>query len=133
MELPKNENTFIFKSTGNATKKPYEGRFTVVCSLNTAQRYQVELEKTRLMADYRNPTDGLMGLAIVLSNLRVRITDAPEWWKQSNEGFGIDDENVLVELYDETLKAEEKWRQTVITAGETKTTTEEKETNKDPS
>lgn len=110
MDLPKNEAVFDFESTGGTTGKKYDGQFTVVCILNMSRKHQLEIEKTRLMADFSNPTETLFGLATILANLRVRIVNAPEWWKQSGGGFNLMDEDVLVALYDKVMEAEAKWR-----------------------
>lgn len=111
MDLPKNEAVFDFDMTGSDTGRRYEGRFTVRCVLNMAQKHALELEKTRLMGNYASPTDGLAGIAVVLANLRVKIVDAPEWWKQSLGGYEIMDEDVLVALYQKIQEAENKWRE----------------------
>lgn len=111
MDLPKNEAAFDFNVTGSTTDKKYEGQFTVVCILNMARKHQLEIEKTRLMADFSNPTETLFGLATILANLRVRIVDSPEWWKQSGGGMNLMDEDVLVALYDKVMDAEAKWRE----------------------
>ena len=47
---------------------------------------------------------------MILANLRVRITDGPEWWKQSAGGGTIQDEAVIVTLYDKVMEAEAVWR-----------------------
>ena len=60
MELPKNEATFDFDHTGLETGTKYEGRFTVLCSLSVSKRHELELEKTRLCADYLNPTSACL-------------------------------------------------------------------------
>lgn len=109
MDLPKNEAVFDFDFTSELGKK-YDGRFTVVCLLDMGQKHRLELEKTRLMGNYSNPTDGLIGIALVLATLRVKIIDAPEWWKQSGGGFSIKDEDALVALYDKVQTAEVEWR-----------------------
>ncbi len=113
MDLPKNEAVFDFDYSGATTGKKYDGQFTVVCMLNMARKHALEIEKTRLMADFQNPTDGLFGLATVLANLRVRITDAPEWWRQSQGGFNLLDEDALVALYDKVIEQEAKWRESL--------------------
>lgn len=113
MDLPKNEAVFDFEYTGLTTGKKYDGQFTVVCVLNMMRKHALEIEKTRLMADFQNPTDGLFGLAVVLANLRVRIVEAPEWWKQSQGGFNVMDEDALVALYDKVVEQEAKWRETL--------------------
>lgn len=110
MSLPKNEKTFDFNHVGETTAKKYEGQFTVRCSLNMGMKHQLELEKSRLLADFLNPTSELAGIALILSNLRVKISDAPEWWKQSGGGFNLEDEDVLVELYKALVEKELEYR-----------------------
>jgi hypothetical protein len=113
MELPKNEATFEIDVVGDTTFKHYDGQFTVRCILTMGQKHSMELEKSRLLGSYTNPTEELLGYAIIFSNLRHKIVEGPEWWKQSNGGSSIKDENVLVALYDKVLKAEDEWRQSV--------------------
>jgi hypothetical protein len=118
MDLPKKESTFEFEHVAAASGKKYDGKFTVRTILNMGQRHQLEMEKTRLMADYVNPTDGLAGIAVILSKLRVHIIDGPEWWKQSAGGFLVDDEDALVALYDKVIEAENKWKNDLKKKGE---------------
>ena len=109
MNLPDKESVFDFDFTSELTGKKYEGRFTILCRLDMGQKHRLELEKTRLLGNYANPTDGLAGIAIILANLRTKITDAPDWWKQSNGGYLIEDEDALVTLYDKVVAAEAEW------------------------
>lgn len=111
MDLPSKEKTFDFDHVGEDTGKKYEGRFTVLCVLNVGQKHALALEKTRLMGNYANPTDDLSGFATILANLRAKIVDAPEWWKQSNGGSIIDDESALVVLYRKVQEAEFEWKE----------------------
>ncbi len=98
---------------GDTTFKEYEGQFTVRCILTMGQKHAMELEKSRLLGSYVNPTEELRGLAIILANLRHKVVDGPEWWKQSGGGSNLKDENVLVDIYNKVLKAEDEWRQKV--------------------
>jgi hypothetical protein len=111
MDLPNKERTFEFEHVGEMMEKEYKGRFTVLCVLNIGQKHALSLEKTRLLGNYPNPTDDLAGLAIILSNLRAKIVDAPEWWKQSNGGTLIDDEDAIVALYRKVEEAEIEWKE----------------------
>jgi hypothetical protein len=111
MDLPNKEHVFDFEYVGADTGKKYEGRFTVLCILNMGQKHKLELEKTRLLGNYQNPTDGLLGMAIILATLRTKIVDAPEWWKQSVGGTLVEDEDALVALFDKVAAAEDEWRQ----------------------
>lgn len=110
MDLPKNERTFFFEEKGDATLETYKGEFTVLCVPDMRARRAIEVEKSRLSADVANPTDNLAGLAIILANLRVRITNGPTWWDESFGGYSIVDENITVMLYDKVLEQEDLWR-----------------------
>lgn len=111
MDLPSKEKTFDFEHIGETTGKKYDGRFTVLCVLNVGQKHSLALEKTRLLGNYANPTDDLAGLAIILANLRAKIVEAPEWWKQSNGGASLDDEDAMVVLYRKVQEAEFQWKE----------------------
>ena len=113
MELPKNEATFDVDVLGDTTFKNYNGQFTCRCILNLGQKHSMELEKSRLLGSYTNPTEDLKGLATIFANLRAKLVDGPEWWKQSLGGSAINDENILIELYRKVEKAEDEWRQKV--------------------
>ncbi len=113
MNFPSVERTFYFDYTTQFGNR-YEGNFTVKCLLSAGEKHRLELEKTRLLGNSINPTDELVGLAVVLSNLRHRITDAPNWWAQSRGGETIQEEDVLAELYAKTQDAEIEWRRELI-------------------
>jgi hypothetical protein len=113
MELPNNESTFDVDVVGETTFKHYEGQFTVRCVLNMGQKHAMELERTRLLGNYANPTEELSGIAIIFASLRAKVTDGPEWWKQSVSGTTIKDENVLIDIYGKAVKAETEWREKV--------------------
>jgi hypothetical protein len=108
--LPKNEQSFDIDIVGDTTGLPYKGTFSAKCILNMAGKHAMELEKTRLQADYANPSAGLAGIAIALSTIRAKITEGPAWWKDSEGGATIIDENVVFKLYDECNKLEANWR-----------------------
>lgn len=114
MDLPSKENTFDLEHVGEDTGKRYEGRFTVLCTLNIGQKHALALEKTRLLGNYPNPTDELAGFAILLANLRAKVIDGPEWWKQSIGGSLIEDESVLVDLYRKVQEAELEWKEDLM-------------------
>src|ERR1035437_9147173 len=113
MELPSNESTFEVELVGDTTFKKYDGQFTCRCVLTMGQKHALELEKNRLLGNHANPTSDLEGIAIIFANLRAKIVNSPEWWKQSLGGAAISDENVLIELFNKVEKAEQEWRQKV--------------------
>ena len=113
MELPKNEAVFEVSIEGDTTFKRYEGQFTVRCVLTMGQKHAMEMDKTRLLGNYNYPTDSLAGLAEIFANLKAKVVDGPEWWKQSLGGTSIKDENVLIDVYNKAQEAEKTWRQKV--------------------
>lgn len=111
--LPKNEQSFDIDMVGETTNLQYKGTFTAKCVLNIAGKHSLELEKTRLMADYANPSAGLAGIAIALATIRAKIVDGPAWWKDSDMGSTIMDENVIFKMYDECNRVEASWRESL--------------------
>lgn len=109
MDLPSTQTAFDFEFTSELGKK-YDGQFTVNCLLNMRQKHLLELEKTRLLGNYPNPTDELAGIAVILANLRGRIVNGPTWWEQSDGGYNIADIDVLTALYNRVIAAEAEWR-----------------------
>lgn len=109
MDLPTTQSVFDFNFTSELGNK-YDGRFTVKCVLDMRSKHALELEKTRLLGNFASPTDELAGISIILATLRVRIVDAPEWWKQSDGGYNISDFDALTALYGKVLNAEVEWR-----------------------
>jgi len=109
MDLPETQSAFDFNFTSELGKK-YDGQFTVNCLLSMRQKHILELEKTRLLGNYVNPTDELAGIAVILANLRGRIVDGPTWWQQSDGGYNLTDIDVLTALYNKVLGAEAEWR-----------------------
>jgi hypothetical protein len=111
MELLGKERVFEVDCVGEITGKRYEGKFTVLCSLNIGQKHALALEKTRLLGNYPSPTEDLIGLATLLATLRTKITDGPEWWKQSRGGSTLEDEEIVVVIYEKIQEAERAWRE----------------------
>lgn len=109
MDLPTTQSVFDFDFTSELGKK-YDGQFLVHCVLNMRQKHSLELEKTRLLGNYANPTDELAGIAVILSNLRSRIISGPTWWEQSDGGYNLADIDVLTALYNKVIQAETEWR-----------------------
>ena len=108
--LPKNEKSIELDVIGDVSGLPYKGKFILTCILDLGGKHNLELEKTRLMADYANPSNGLAGIAITLSTVRAKIVKAPDWWDELDRGAKIRDENVVLRLYDECNRVEEEWR-----------------------
>lgn len=129
--LPKNEKTFDVDVVGDTTGVKYQGQFTVLCVLDMEGKHTLELEKTRLMADYANPSRGLFGIATSLATIRAKVVSSPAWWKNTSDGATIKDENVIFDIYDKCIEMEKEWRKELKEASdeaveESQPSTEEK-------
>jgi hypothetical protein len=113
MDFGKTEKTFYFDYTTMLGRR-YEGNFTVKCLLNMGEKHRMELERARLLGNNSNPTNELLGLAIIFSTLRAKIVDAPNWWTQSRNGETLQEEDLLGELFAKVDDAEIAWRKEFI-------------------
>jgi hypothetical protein len=95
---------------GADTNFHYCGTFTVKALLNIGEKAAVEVQKSVIKSELSNASTTLEAYANILSNLRVRIIDAPDWWKSSRGGMTIDDEDALIELFELVMKQEDEWR-----------------------
>jgi len=113
MSLPDRNRTFYFDYTdefGNRT----EGNFTIKCRLTMRERHAMELEKSRALGGNQNPTNALMGIAVMAATLSTHIVKSPNWWEQSNNGMDLEDENVVVALYDQLTSEQLAWRDELV-------------------
>ena len=109
MDLPKNQKSFEISYLGEITGKKYEGTFTVKCVLNLAEKRKVEIERSTLSADLNNPTDSLSAIATIVSNLRVRVVESPDWFKQSVQTLDVLDEDVLFHIFSKCMEKSDEW------------------------
>ena len=109
MDLPKNEKSFHFKHAGELTGRIYEGEFLVKCVLNLADKRTLEVEKSALSLDLTNPSGNLAAISDVVANLRVRVIDSPDWFKQAVNSLDILDDELFFEVYGECLEASAAW------------------------
>jgi hypothetical protein len=113
MMLPVNEKTFLISTVGQFSQKKYEGQFTFKCKLTMVEKYRLEMEKSRMMADIKGPTDGLENIVAILATIKTRVIKSPEWWTQSNFGLDMIDDNVVLDVYEKCLQSEIDWEKEV--------------------
>ena len=120
MELPEKQRTFYFDHKDEYGDRR-EGNFTVKCRLTMRERQSMELNKSQLLGGYRVPTDALMGISVMVATLNTHITESPEWWKQSDSGLDLEDESIVVDLYDMLTTEQIAWREELTKYTEEKT------------
>jgi len=110
IDLPQNTFSFNFECLGEITGNKYDGNFESLCVLSVGKKHELEVEKTKLKLDFKNPTDGLESISYLLAVLKVRLINAPTWWEQSRNGFDLLDENIIIALYSKVMEGEENWK-----------------------
>lgn len=107
--IPDKDQEFELKVTGTLTKEKYLGTFK--CRIpNLRTQAQIAKTKAFLNAGYDESLDAqAKNLHHMVSYLKHTITEAPEWFSESESGYDLYDVNVVEEIYRKVLGYEEAW------------------------
>jgi len=108
MASPKAEGTvFNIHLTGNITGKTWDGDFRAKPILTFRDRLGVDRMRRELLGGDGTTADTEAAAAAkVISELAYRLTEWPEWWKESKGGLDLADVNVMQEVYKAAEKVE---------------------------
>lgn len=112
-KLPATEGTFFIDVVGEMTNQTFKGEFS--CKIPNL-RDQALISKHRaylngdLVAYLDAPT---LRLHQMISYLRYTLTKFPSFWKESDQGYELMDQNVIEDVYNKALEFEEEWMSTV--------------------
>lgn len=107
-ELPSMRHTFTIQIKGLDTGRVYDGTFTYERP-NLRKKSEIAKTTARLNEDLKSLDEDACFLHKVLSTLRHTLSDAPEWWVKADYGMELYDINVVLDVYRECQKFEEKW------------------------
>lgn len=100
------QSQFNVDVKGDVTGRQYMGAFTVKTRLShrdTIREDQVRRDILGPNSDGADPK--AKGLATAIASLAVRVVKSPTWWSDSDGGLELEDENILVEVYNKTHQA----------------------------
>lgn len=99
---------FSISLIGNVTGEKWVGEFTTKLRLSHRDQLARDRISRELLGDTRPDfaSPRAINQANIFSDLRVRLTQAPAWWKESAEGLDLEDDNVVAEVYNKALKFE---------------------------
>jgi hypothetical protein len=104
-----NEETFTINVTGLKTGENYAGKFRVYRWLSFGQELQRDNLRRQLLGPAAGtPSDGVVNVADILSDLGVRIIEGPSWWMESQGGTTILDAEVVSELWKQVMAVPNK-------------------------
>jgi hypothetical protein len=107
------EAIFTIKTTGDSTGESFSGKFRVRTLLSPLNHIKADKLMRQLLGEHSIVADELSRqYAFMLSQLQFRIISSPLWWKSNLEveGGHIQDKNVLIEILNKSLEAEELYR-----------------------
>jgi hypothetical protein len=96
---------------GDRTSRSYSGQFTTKTVMTMKDEFQADLRRRQVIGpspDGTPPAANLQWRAFMLGQIAVKVLDAPKWWLESNDGLELEDGNVITELYEAILAAEEE-------------------------
>lgn len=108
--LPPMNHTFLVDLEGSETKQKFTGTFTYKRP-NLRSKSQIAKMAARLNEDLKNLDEDIAFLHQVLAHLYYTLEphDNAVWWKSSDNGYNLYDVNVVIEIYKECQKFEDKW------------------------
>jgi len=104
---------------GNVTGKTWDGAFRAKPLLSFREQLNVDKLRRELVGpDQAGAAPEMFSTAVVLSELAFRLTDVPEWWKESKGGLDLCDPNVVEQVYKKTKAIETEHLKKVEAEGE---------------
>ncbi len=102
-----NSETFVINVVGDTTGETQTGKFIAKKRLSFNDQMRRDNHRRQMLGEAPGePTPRANSMATIFSELLVRLTEAPSWWVDADEGRELEDENVIVEVYDRALKVE---------------------------
>lgn len=105
--------TFQMNETGEITNETYRGTFQVKCLLSPIGYMDADKLYRQLLGDHiAFASERARNAAFALSQLKYRIIRFPPFWGNPQlPGGQIEDDNIVQYVFEESIKAEEKYRE----------------------
>lgn len=99
---------FDINIIGNKTNQTYMGNFKVKCLLSPIEQIKADKLYRDLLGDNAHlASNHVAQLVYALSQLHIRVLEAPPFWNNKDMGGGhLDDENVILEVLDSAIEAQ---------------------------
>lgn len=104
-----NEGSFSISVVGETTKERMIGKFKVKTALSHRDYIIKDQERRRLLGSMGGePDDRCRNISVICSELKVRIVESPAWWKETDGGLDLLDDNVLANVFNEAMRLEKE-------------------------
>ena len=91
---------------GISTGKTWDGKFRAKALLTFREQMMADKMRREFTGSDVQDAD-ILAQATIISELAFRLTEAPEWWKESKGGLDLSDPNVLTEVFKSAKKVED--------------------------
>ena len=111
MQTIEQNSSFIINMIGSHTNNSYMGTFKVKCLLSPLEEIQADKTYRSLLGDNSHlALAHVRQYAFALSQLQQRIIEAPPFWQNEYIGGGhILDQNIISEVLNKAIEAQEKY------------------------
>jgi len=109
MAKPIYEAPFTVDVTGDRTGESLQGVFKAKTRLSHRERLLIDQLKRQLLGPQpagTMPSEDADSRADAFANLRVRLTESPSWWMNSNGGIELVDDNVVTAVFEKAVQVE---------------------------
>lgn len=101
------DSEFSISVVGDVSGETFKGDFRATKFLSHKQQLVLDRKRRELLGENsKDATARANNQAEIFSQLAVRLTKAPAWWVESDNGMELVDDNVAVEVYNAALKVE---------------------------
>lgn len=112
-ELPDTTHVFSLDLQGRITKKRFLGEFK--CKIPTI-RDQAMIAKHNALLNGEFPIyldAGIQKIHKMIAYLRFTLVDYPLFWRDSDLGYDLRDDNIIEAVYDQVIAFENQWLEQV--------------------
>lgn len=123
MEINIEDCTGVFhiQQNGDTTKQTYLGTFKVKCILNPIDFMEADKLYRQLLGEVHPEAAHAhtASIAFALSQLKYRIIEMPPFWENKKLGGGhLKDNNIIIEVLNLAMEAEQKYRDMMVKEAE---------------
>lgn len=115
LKMPDSMGSFMISSKGEETKQIWQGRFKVKRILSHADRFEIKRVFREIIGSSivdRQSDDFIK--AGMLAEVRVRVLEAPHWFRESNFGMDMVDLTPISDILTKCYEEEANWRSDLV-------------------
>jgi hypothetical protein len=103
--MKRNDAKFSIDIVGESTGIPWKGVFKVKLHRSFREDLRQDELRRQLLGSNPNGADRrAVNVADIFSFLWVRLLETPQWWEKAENGLGLEDDNLIAEVYSRAMQ-----------------------------